>query len=267
MKQGKKGYVEIYRDLTDHWIWKQEEEFDKRSAWIDLLLMVNHTDKEVLINGHIICIQRGQRLTSEQELARRWKWSRNKVRRFINLLENETMLSTNKRQGVGTIITIENYCKWQGLHKVETEETIQSLVQSSIHLAEQSTIQRSIQRSEQSTGQSTEHKQPCITINNHDRTMKINYYYYRAREYIGLCEKDKLILTREVVDELVSLTQKLKITAPPFKGPGWESMTHKARRAMMITFLWKIERELKKLKIEADGTEQEELQGRDEKGA
>ena len=42
------GWVKTYRSLTDHWVW-QDKPFSKGQAWMDLLLMVNHCEKKVLI--------------------------------------------------------------------------------------------------------------------------------------------------------------------------------------------------------------------------
>ena len=107
------GWVSIHRSLFDHWIWTDKGEFDKRSAWIDLILMVNHEDKKVLINGKLETIKRGQRITSLNKLAERWKWSRKKVTNFLNLLEEDGMIIAKKEQGKYTTITIVNYNFYQ----------------------------------------------------------------------------------------------------------------------------------------------------------
>ena len=107
------GWVSIHRSLFDHWIWTDKGEFDKRSAWIDLILMVNHEDKKVLINGKLETIKRGQRITSLNKLAERWKWSRKKVTNFLKLLEEDGMIIAKKEQGKYTTITIVNYNFYQ----------------------------------------------------------------------------------------------------------------------------------------------------------
>ena len=109
----KKGWVSIHRNLFDHWIWNDKEQFDKRSAWIDLLLMVNHEDKKVLIGGQLKLIKRGQRITSLNKLALRWKWSRKKVTNFLQTLEEDDMIILKKEQGKYTLITIVNYSFYQ----------------------------------------------------------------------------------------------------------------------------------------------------------
>lgn len=106
------GWISIYRQIQEHWIWKSKEPFDKRSAWIDLLLLVNHQKEEIEFDGAIIEVERGQRITSLEKLANRWKWSRHKVSDFLNRLEQEHML-VQVRDNKKTLISIENYSKYQ----------------------------------------------------------------------------------------------------------------------------------------------------------
>lgn len=106
------GWISLYRQILDNWIWKSNEPFDKRSAWIDLLLIVNHKSEKVEFNGKIIEVERGQRITSIDKLSTRWKWSRHKVSDFLNRLEMEGML-VQVRDNKKTLISIENYNKYQ----------------------------------------------------------------------------------------------------------------------------------------------------------
>lgn len=92
------GWISIYRQIQEHWIWKSNEPFDKRSAWIDLLLIVNHKEEEIDFDGKKINVERGQKITSLEKLADRWKWSRHKVSDFLNRLEMERHVGTSKGQ-------------------------------------------------------------------------------------------------------------------------------------------------------------------------
>lgn len=110
-----KGWIAIHRSLQDNWLWKKNNEpFDKRSAWIDLLLLTTHTDGKELYKGQLITRKRGEINCSILWLAQRWRWSRGKVERFLNLLETDGML-TQKRTANGTTITVENYSKYQSV--------------------------------------------------------------------------------------------------------------------------------------------------------
>ena len=104
------GWIKIYRQIRENWIWEDPE---KLKAWIDLLLMVNHEDKKILVNGKLTTIKRGSTLTSIGKLSERWNWSKNKVYRFLELLKADGMCNANG-SGVGTTLTIVNYSNFQG---------------------------------------------------------------------------------------------------------------------------------------------------------
>lgn len=107
------GYIKLYRDIMDSDIWKSKEPFDYRSAWIDLLLLASHKDHDIFGKGKLIKSKRGQVNRSLQQLADRWHWkSRGRVKRFLAELEAAQMVNTICTSN-GTVITIENYSKWQ----------------------------------------------------------------------------------------------------------------------------------------------------------
>ena len=107
------GWIRLYRKLQECWVWEDKEPFDKRSAWIDLLLTANHADVKLLFNGELITVQRGQILTSVRKLSVKWKWSVNKVYRFLKLLESDKMLQKESNKD-RTLLTIVNYSVYQG---------------------------------------------------------------------------------------------------------------------------------------------------------
>lgn len=106
------GYIKLHRQIRDCWIWQEDEPFTKRDAWIDLLLSANHTDKKIIYEGKLRTIHAGQFLTSLVKLSDKWKWDRKRVRKFLDILENDKMISTN-RTSHGTTITIVNWGKYQ----------------------------------------------------------------------------------------------------------------------------------------------------------
>lgn len=107
-----KGFIKLYRQITKHWLWFADP-FDRAHAWIDLLLMANWETITRPINGMAVEQQRGEIITSVGFLAKRWRWSENKVRRFLKALTADDMVRTDGRP-YGTSITIENYASFQG---------------------------------------------------------------------------------------------------------------------------------------------------------
>ena len=106
-----KGWIKLHRELTDHWLW-DEKPFDRKSAWVDLLLMANHEGKKVMLGSELIDVERGGLITSEVKLADRWGWSRTKVRRFLEMLENDSMIVV-KKDNKKTVLNIENFSFFQ----------------------------------------------------------------------------------------------------------------------------------------------------------
>jgi len=112
MAKPSKGWIKLSRDITDHWLW-QEKPFDKKSAWIDLILMANHKDKTIFFSGAPLLIKRGQLVTSEKKLSERWGWSRNKTRAFLGQLKVQGMILA-EGTAKGTTLTLVNYDNFQG---------------------------------------------------------------------------------------------------------------------------------------------------------
>ena len=106
------GWISIHRKIFDNPYWLSEP-FTRGQAWIDLLLLANHTKGFFrLRNGKKINVKRGQCAWSEEALAERWRWSRGKIKRFKNELENEQQIVQEKSMNLG-LITIINYNKYQ----------------------------------------------------------------------------------------------------------------------------------------------------------
>lgn len=105
------GYIKVFRDIQEHYLW-QEKPFDKARAWLDLVMLANHTDKKLMVNGKLKVIKRGQIFTSRKKLAEKWGWSTKKVDGFINLLKTDKMVTT-EGTAEGTTLTVENYGLYQ----------------------------------------------------------------------------------------------------------------------------------------------------------
>ena len=117
------GWIKLYRQLQDCPIWYGER-FSKGQAWVDLLMLANHSDKKIMFNGEFITVQRGQYLTSMVKLSEKWKWNRKTVSSFLKLLENDNMI-TKVADNTKTLITIVNY----GIYQSENESVGQPFTQ------------------------------------------------------------------------------------------------------------------------------------------
>ena len=105
------GWIRLHRKLTDNPLWKCEK-FTRGQAWVDLLLLANHKYGYFYLRNHKIEVQSGQVGYSQLKLAERWKWSRSKVKKFLEDLEKEQQV-VQQITRTTTIITIINYKTYQ----------------------------------------------------------------------------------------------------------------------------------------------------------
>jgi len=103
------GWIKIHREIKNHWIWNNTEYF---KWWMDILLEANYLPSKVVIKGTIYECGRGEKLYSLDTWASRWNTNKSKVRRFLNLLQNDSMIEI-KNETQTTRITICNYDDYQ----------------------------------------------------------------------------------------------------------------------------------------------------------
>ena len=101
------GWAKVWRKLIDSPLWL-EEPFTRGQAWIDLILMAKRQDSDD--PGAVCC--------SVLYLARRWRWSHGKVRRFLERLKNDGMIIVHKNghkngQSYGKLLTVAKYGSYQ----------------------------------------------------------------------------------------------------------------------------------------------------------
>lgn len=106
------GWIKLDRQILSDNMWLSEP-FTRGQAWVDLLLLANHAYGYFYKRGVKVEIKRGEVGVSEVGLSDRWKWSRNKVRRFLNDLETEHQIEQQKNN-VTLIISILKYDAYQG---------------------------------------------------------------------------------------------------------------------------------------------------------
>lgn len=108
-------FFTVDRKLLESELWLSEP-FTKGQAWVDLIGRASYEDGDLT--------KRGQLLISERGLAKRWKWTRGRVRWFLQRLEKNGMIAqtsqrTTSQPTQGTTLTIENYDKYQSAQPKE----------------------------------------------------------------------------------------------------------------------------------------------------
>ena len=112
-----KGFVKIYRDL--HWIW-EDKPYNRGAAWVDLIMMMNHKDRKIFFNSNTITVKRGSAITSIRKLSERWGWSKDKVKHFLDVLQQEGMIQYES-DTQKTLIILVGFSEYQG--KPDTHRT------------------------------------------------------------------------------------------------------------------------------------------------
>lgn len=103
------GWILIHRAIKKK-AWYRDKDY--RAIWLDLLLSAAWEDRQVMMNGQIISLKRGQLITGRKALAVNSKISENKVYRVLKQFESEQQINiktTNKY----SIISITNYDQYQ----------------------------------------------------------------------------------------------------------------------------------------------------------
>jgi len=99
-----RGWIKSWRKQYDrgHWLMKSSRPFCHMAAWQDLICLADY--------------QTGTVDKSQSYLARRWGWTRSKVRRFIEKLKADDMVNpTIEPTTKSTILSIVNYGKYQSM--------------------------------------------------------------------------------------------------------------------------------------------------------
>jgi chitodextrinase len=106
------GWIKIHRSIKDHWLYQEDRVYSRFEAWNDILLSVNYSDSKQIIKGKVYIIRRGESIFSLDTWAKRWKWDKTKVRRFLNLLQNDSMIVLTS-DNITTHLTVCNYASYQ----------------------------------------------------------------------------------------------------------------------------------------------------------
>ncbi len=105
------GWIMLHRVIED-WKFYFDEPFTKASAWIDLILLANHKEGSFSLRGNLVIVKRGEVAWAEESLAKRWKWSKGKVRRYLIMLKMEQQIEQQKSFILNKIIIL-NYDRYQ----------------------------------------------------------------------------------------------------------------------------------------------------------
>lgn len=105
-----RGYVPIWRKFFDHPLWAEDRKFSKAEAWIDILANTNFKDDPIqrLVRGRMVAIEYGHCLMTTRYCGTRWKWHKNSVKKFFDLLVKMEQIELKNAQQM-TLIKVINF--------------------------------------------------------------------------------------------------------------------------------------------------------------
>ncbi|HMH99601.1 MAG TPA: hypothetical protein VK577_23975 [Bradyrhizobium sp.] len=104
------GVFAVDRGIFDHPFFVSEP-FTEREAWLWMISAAAWKTTRIRSGRKMVWLVRGQLMFSERFLAEKWQWSKSSVRRFIERLQSEAMVTTLSDPD-GTLIIICNYEKY-----------------------------------------------------------------------------------------------------------------------------------------------------------
>ena len=156
MQEG--GWIKLYRLIRQNWIW---EDAEKLKWWLDILLQANHQERKVLLGNDIITVERGSFHTSIMKLSERWKADRKTVKKFLDLLEKDRMI-TLKTSKKGTTLKVSNYEDYQGISEGQSPNSMDNSMDNTVD----NTVDKGMDNSVPIKSQQSGHKQELKNYKN-----------------------------------------------------------------------------------------------------
>jgi len=105
-----RGWFRAYRKVFDpaHPL-RMRQPLCPIAAWLDVVGMASH---EPIVRGvglEVVELQRGELLASIRFLATRWKWSKSRVERVLDVWRKRSMLRAKTETPVGTVYVVVSY--------------------------------------------------------------------------------------------------------------------------------------------------------------
>jgi DNA-binding MarR family transcriptional regulator len=112
----KQGYIRLWRGYRQYPIYplNQKKKFSPWEAFLDLSIEARGKDSPGFeFEKRIVHLKRGQLITSQRKLAKRWNWSRGSVTYFLGKLERRKIITVSPSNlgRIYSIITFLNYNK------------------------------------------------------------------------------------------------------------------------------------------------------------
>lgn len=201
------------------------ERFTKMQAYLDLCLLAMLDDRYIIVRGIKVELKDGQLARSEEELARRWKWSRNTVRAFLTEQQNLGNIEQQKSRLI-TITTIKmGVCIEQQIEQQNQQQKIDEI--PTINNINKKIIKEELDKSSPKKKEKIEAEEQMLPLDIED-----NYSFDKVWDLYDKKVGNKDALRKKW--EGIKLKDRIKI----FEFiPAYVALTEKAYRKNFQTFL------------------------------
>ena len=129
------GYVKISRAIFGHGMFK-EEPYTETQAWIWFICGASYRNDTVRVGHLIVDVKRGEYVASIRFLAKKFKWTTSRVKRFLDRLTRGKMVTTKATQGI-TSINLLNYDEYQFFIQPATHKQGQARIKTDTNISKE----------------------------------------------------------------------------------------------------------------------------------
>ena len=106
------GWVKLHRKIEDNPILRKSKRYSNFEAFIWLLLRANYDQAKVVIGSKIYNLKKGQLITSQKKICKKFGWGNSRLKTFLKLLKNDGMIEVRSYKQL-TMITLLNWESYQ----------------------------------------------------------------------------------------------------------------------------------------------------------
>ena len=114
-----KGFIGVYRDIVNHWIYKDAELF---KVWFEMIYRARYSfePETKMIEGHLVTINRGEFIFGRKSWSERLGVGERRLRTLIKNLTQDNMIELVKKYNKFTVYNIIKYEKYN--HQPKKQE-------------------------------------------------------------------------------------------------------------------------------------------------
>ena len=107
-----KGWISLHRKILGNPVLSHSRVYSRFEAFLYLLLNANHKDADVVVGVKLYKVKKGEMITSQMKLCKKFKWGNTKLRNFLKLLQEADMIKVKTEKNL-TYVSISNYVTYQ----------------------------------------------------------------------------------------------------------------------------------------------------------